>query len=581
MSLFSTMNVASKGLHASQIAMGVAGQNITNADVKGYSRKRVNLAADYQRSERFGQMGFGVQVLNITRLRNEYIDSQIRRQSHELGKNVAVDYALESMENILLEPSDTGILEYINKFFDSWENLANNPADLAARTMMQTNTNMLTSAFHNAALELETLKNTRNQEMVSLVHKINTIASDIFNLNSEISIVELSGNSANDSKDRRDQLMRDLSELIDFDSFTAPDGQVTITVDGNILVSPVSVNTLEVYEDRTTRSDDNSGYHQYGIRMSKGRNPVNPKGGQIKGVMIARDEMIPKYEKQLNELAKALITKVNDIHKRGYNIRGFTGFDFFDPTCLDAKTIKLSASIATDVGNIAASRGGSFQHCYSPTLPDNKGLIIPAGTHDYGVAAMQLSKTKGEIWDELLGDPSSDRATNIKHGSVTVMIQGGPQDGLFLLEGTDYHIDYNTGTIQMLNGIFDAENLIVDFEYSAGSFPGTGNNENAILLGQLRTQLTMNESALGDPSSTFDQYYSSMIADLGLDRTKTLADIRTREYLIEEYDTQQDSVAGVSLDEEMADLIKYQYTYQAAARIFTTVQAMLDVLLNI
>jgi len=583
MSLFSAMNVANKGLHASQIAMGVAGQNITNADVKGYSRKRVNLAADYQKSERFGQIGFGVQVVNISRLRNEYIDSQIRRQSHEFGKSVAIDYALESMENILLEPSDTGVLEYMNKFFDSWENLANNPEDLAARTMMMTNTNILTSAFRNAALELETLKNTRNQEIVALVDKVNTLAADIFNLNGEISIVELGGNFANDSKDRRDQLMRELSELIDFESFTSPDGQVTITVDGNILVSQVSVNKIEVYEDKATRTTDNSGFHQYGIRMSKGKNPINPKGGQIKGNMVARDEMIPKYEAHLDELAKALVTKVNEIHRTGYNIRGFTGFDFFDPTGLSAKTMKISPSISTDVNNIAVSRGGSFQNCTSNgTLPNDRGLSLPAGSHNYGIDALQLSTNLGVVWNESLpGHNASNKATNIAHGSVTVMIQGGPQNGMFLLEGTDFHIDYSAGTIQMLNSIFDAENLIVDFKYSVGSFPGIGNNENAILLGQLRKELTMNESALGTPSSTFDQYYSSMIADLGLDRTKTLADIRTREYLIEEYDTQQDSMAGVSLDEEMADLIKYQYTYQAAARIFTTVQAMLDVLLNI
>jgi len=579
MSLFSAMSVANKGLHASQIAMGVAGQNITNADVKGYSRKRVNLAADYQRSERFGQMGFGVQVINISRLRNEYIDSQIRRQSHELGKSVAIDYALESIENILLEPSDTGILEYMNRFFDSWENLANNPEDLSARTMMLTSTNILTSAFRNASLELETLKNTRNQEVVALVDKINVLAADIFNLNGEISIVELSGNSANDSKDRRDQLMRELSELIDFESFTSPDGQVTITVDGNILVSQVSVNRIEAYEDKTTRNAENTGYHQYGLRMSKGRNQINPKGGQISGAIIARDVMIPKYEKQLDELAKALVTKVNDVHQRGFNIRGFTGFNFFDPTGLDAKSIKVSPSISTDVGNIAASRGGSFEPCTAPA-PRNFGVLIPTGTHDYGTSgALALSKTLGVVWNASL--PSNQKATNIAFGSVTVKIEGGSQHGMNLIEGFDFHIDYNAGTIQMLNNIYDGEDIVVDFKYSTGTSPGIGNNENAILLGQLRRELTMNESALGNPSSTFDQYYSSMIAELGLDRTKTLADIRTREYLIEEYDTQQDSIAGVSLDEEMADLIKYQYTYQAAARIFTTVQAMLDVLLNI
>jgi len=91
----------------------------------------------------------------------------------------------------------------------------------------------------------------------------------------------------------------------------------------------------------------------------------------------------------------------------------------------------------------------------------------------------------------------------------------------------------------------------------------------------------MNNSIFGEPTATFTQFYGSMTAELGLNRKEAMANISTREYLIEQYDTHQDSIAGVSLDEEMANLIKYQYTYQAAARIFTTAQSMLDILMNI
>lgn len=101
MSLFSVMNVANKALSASQLAMDVASQNIANAGVQGYSRKRVNMTADYHKNPAFGQVGFGVSVLNITRIRNEYIDGQIRRQSHELGKQAAIDYTLEDRKSVV------------------------------------------------------------------------------------------------------------------------------------------------------------------------------------------------------------------------------------------------------------------------------------------------------------------------------------------------------------------------------------------------------------------------------------------------------------------------------------------------
>ncbi|NLE00364.1 MAG: flagellar hook-associated protein FlgK, partial [Fibrobacter sp.] len=127
MGLFSVLNVATRGLSASQLAMDVAGQNISNADVKGYSRKRLNLNADYRYDSSFGQMGMGVEVLNIERMRNTFIDEQIRRQNQEIGTYDEINYTLESIENIFTEPNDTGILHFIDQFFDSWQNLANNP----------------------------------------------------------------------------------------------------------------------------------------------------------------------------------------------------------------------------------------------------------------------------------------------------------------------------------------------------------------------------------------------------------------------------------------------------------------------
>jgi flagellar hook-associated protein 1 FlgK len=562
----------------------------------------------------------------------------------------------------------------MNKFWDSWENLANNPSDLAARTALRSNANMLTDVFHNIASELETLKATRNQEMVSVVDKINTIAMEIFGLNSEISLVQLQGQMQNDSMDRRDQLMSELSELVDFESQSSPNGETTISVGGNLLVSPISVNRIEIFEDATTRTSPDANYHQFGIRMEKGKNQIIPRGGQLAGLIISRDETIPAMQAQLDELAKGLVTAVNAQHKLGFNLDGFVGFDFFDPTGLTAKDIKLSAAVRTNVHNIAAAGGAAapmrvsmeraFQREMFPSPlqltkdglktnvfrkesmngvsdanmfagtgfqltrngnpavnigPDNMSITVrdtvsggapitlDEGTHfninrSTGIITMISPAADGfnaanfefdidfEYWS-VGGDP----ANNIVAGSVTVKaLSTGTVGETILQENVHYKVNYALGQIEMLEFLPDRTTpnpflnatpsfeFVIDFSYSQGAgFTGIGNNENAIAISELRKALTMSEGIMGGKTSTFDQFYGSAIADLGLQRKESMANIDTREYLIGQYDAHQDSIAGVNPDEEIANLIKYQYTYQAAARIFSTAQSMLDILMNL
>jgi flagellar hook-associated protein 1 FlgK len=572
MSLFSMMNVANRALFASQIGMDVTSQNIANVDTPGYSRKRMNLTAEYHKHANFGQFGFGVQVTNITRIRNEYLDQQIRRQSHELGKNQAIDYALESLENILQEPYSTGILEYMNKFFDSWENLVNNADEVSARTAVRTNASMLVEVFNNIGAEIDKLKRDQNSEIEAVVNQINNIAKDLFQLNSEIAAVEITGNSANDSKDRRDLLLRDLSELIDFDTLSDANGQITILINGNILISPVSINPIEIYEDFNTRINADEGFSQFGIRMSKGRNPINPLGGKLKGLFIARDEAIPKFENQLNELVKTFVTAINDQHKIGFNLNGHTGFNFFDPEGLTLRNIKLSTAVSTDVINIAAARGGNSITNVTNEL--SLGLTLAGG-------AVNLSRIGV---DPTITPPTLDeRAVNLVSGSVKVTT-GASGSGVVLRENIDYKIDYVYGTIELLSvasPTYENIPLYVSFDYSTGNFSGASDNLNAVAISDLRKKLTMAADGIGEPTVSFDEFFSSTIAELGLDRNESTANIKTREYLIEQYDTHQDAIAGVQLDEEMAEMIKYQYTYQGAARIMNAAQAMLDVLMNL
>jgi len=558
MGLFGVLNIGTRALFASQLAMDVAGQNISNADVEGYSRKRLNLNPDYRYDSTFGQMGMGVEVVNIERMRNEFIDIQIQRQNQEVGQFEEIDYTMESIENILNEPGDTGLLNYIDQFFDSWQNLSNNPSDISARNMVKTNTEILTDVFHNVSGELVDLRQTRNEEIEQRVEKVNLICSDIFNLNLEIAAVELSNQNANDSRDKRDTLLKELSKIIDINVVENDLGQVTVTTSGSIVVSPASYQKLELVP-RIYNLSDGTARTEVGIRFANSKLLYDPDGGQIKGLLESRDEIIPEYQEKLDKLALLIVEKVNDVHKTGYSLSGFTGMSFFDETTTGALDIAISASIKSDVRNIAAASGGE-------THPAEQNTIL-AAAYDFGDNPVQLYR-----------DPTMlplVNARNIVQGTVVVSTAS-----LTLREGTDYHIDYTTGTLQMLHNAYDGEDLNVDFEYRTGGFKGPGDNANALSIAQLRTKLTMQPDVLGDPTVTFAQYYSSVIGVLGLNRNEATSNLETRQFLVEQYESQQDAIAGVSLDEEMANIVKYQHTYQAAARIISVANEMLDVLMN-
>lgn len=561
MGLFSLLNIGTRGLTASQLGMDITGQNISNADVEGYSRKRLNASADYRWDANHGQMGFGVEIVNIERVRNTFIDQQIRLQSQEVGRYKEIDHTLESIENIYTEPSDTGIMHFIDNFFDSWENLSNNPADIAARTIVKSNGEILSNIFNNLSSELRDLRSTRNDEIGSRVAHVNEIIQEIFNLNREISVVEIGNQNANDSRDKRDLQLKELSKLIEITVVENDRGQVTVTTGGNIIVSPVDIQELEITSTTYTRTDGTN-YADIGIRFSTSKKTYNPTGGEIKGLMESRDVYIPEYEAWLDSLAMGLVNGINAQHAQGFNIMGYNGFAFFDQQTTGASDIKLSASILSDVKNVAAALAQS-------TRPATTN-VTAAGVLDFG-NTYQLTNDGNPSTGAL--DP--DNSKNLVQGTVIVSI-----GGTTLVENVDYNVNYTTGVIQMLHNGYNGNSVSIDFDYNTGDFAGPGDNANAIEIAKLRHEMTMEPDALGNPTATYDQFYSSFIGRLGFARTEAQANLETREYLVEQYEAHQDSIAGVSLDEEMAELIKYQHTYQACARIISTANTMLDTLIN-
>lgn len=567
MGLNAALGIGVRGMMAAQMGMDITSQNISNVNTEGYSRKMLTLTSDTRYDELYGQMGFGAEVSNIRRMRDEFVDTQIQAQTYAKGYYSEVDNALERIENIFTEPQETGLSTYMEQFWNSWADLSSNPTDFGSRSAMQANAQVLIDAMHNVQTELRALQSSRNDLIQQKTGELNELLKEVYNLNNEIRQVEIGKNQANDSRDQRDQLLKEISKLVQIDSFEDETGAVTITSSGYMLVSPVNFSQLEIFTtsfqnaDGTTRLD-------YGMRMANSKKEFVPQNGELKGVFTARDETVVYYMDKMDEFAAGLVTHVNELHASGYDLNGFTGANFFDPSRITAADISLSAAVRQDVRNIAAAIGGTD---VADTTVISAGDIGSAATYDYGVAI------------PLDGVTSAVQNDDIVQGTVTVT-----HNGNVLTEGAgnDYVIDYINGTITFLStsaaNIQDpnTNDITIEYRYNVSGSKGPGDGSNALAISQLRYQVTMNQNYMGEYTSTYNDFYEGMMGTLGIERNETIANVESRDYLIRYLEKQQDAVAGVSLDEEMANLVKFEHAFSASARVITVVDEMIETILQ-
>ncbi len=562
MGLTDVLGIGVRGMAAAQLGLDVTGQNISNANTEGYSRKVLTLSADARMDQVFGQMGFGVEVESITRVRNSFLDEQIQNQLESKGYYEIINSALERVENTFTEPQDTGIGHYLDQFWNSWQDLANNPSDYGSRSVVQSNAQVLVDVLHNVAGELRGIRDSQNTLIESKVKRINEVIKEIYNLNQEIRSVEITSQKANDSRDQRDQLLKELSQYIDVNTIEDANGAITVTSGGFMLVSPVNFSQLEA-TTTTFQNADGTSRLDVGVAMADSHKVFTPIDGELKGLFTVRDETIPFYQNQLDELARVLVEKVNEIHESGYDLNGLTGTSFFNPQKTHATDIELSAAIKQSVLNIAAASGGT-------SIPDT--TVLAAGS----VAAI------GTAYD-LIGTSSGIQNQNIAQGTLTVTYD--PLGTPVTLEegaGKDYIVDYINGTITFLNPAYapNAADIRVAYNHQVNGSKGPGDGSNALAIAQLRQRSTMSENHMGEATVTFGAFYGGIIGTLGIERNEADANVNSRDTLIRYLNKQQDSIAGVSLDEEMANMVKFQHAFSAAARIISVVDEMIQTLIQ-
>ncbi len=347
MSLFFGINIAVKGMMVNQTALNVTSHNIANTNTEGYSRQRVNMAASYPISGMVnsGQLGTGVDIAEISRVRQEFLDYQARKENANLENQTAIYDTLQLVETVFMEPSENGFNQQLEDFWNAWQELSKTPESSPARTVLKEAAVSLTDTFRHMSRQLNDIKDDIQSQIQLIVDQVNTISEGIVRLNEQIVNVTISGENANDLMDKRDLALDQLAALglISISPSVDANGKVTGAIEVKLgefsLVDADGAHPIT--SDALTSLEDG---------LADGR----LAGLMHVGSELDKSNVVQFYIDKLDTLAVGIANGINEIHKTGMDLYKDTGKVFF--WCSGAADMQVHPDIENDVSKIAAAQ---------------------------------------------------------------------------------------------------------------------------------------------------------------------------------------------------------------------------------
>ncbi|MCW3488757.1 flagellar hook-associated protein FlgK [Dethiobacter alkaliphilus] len=487
MSTFFGLNISRLGMMAQQKALEVTSHNIANANTPGYSRQVAHMGTTTPLSYPQGQgmLGSGVLVDEVARVRNSFLDSQIRKENQTLAKWETRNYFLGQIETVFMEPSETGFNKTLSRFFDSWQELSLNPEGSPARAALIENSNAFVNSVHHTYEQLKTIRSDMSEQITMKVDEVNTLAEQIKDLNRQITTLTAKGDTPADLLDRRDLLLDDLSEIIEFDTVFTPSGSVNLYLGGRALVYENTANKLATAPGG---NDEHTGWPlSPKIVWERDDREVKMQNGQLAGIIETRDVSLKQYMEDFESMIWGVVNAVNLTHTQGMDLHGERGGEYFTFTGDHLETLQVSEDIKKEPSRIAAA-------LYPDPEPDQVYAAPGDGSNAVNIAQLRQGK---------------------------ISIDTDPETSL-------------------------QERVTLDPE-------GT---------------------------TTFEHFYRDNIARIGVDTQESDRMAQNQASLLAMLGQRKDSISGVSLDEEMANMVQFQLAYQASARVITTFDDIYDTLIN-
>lgn len=539
---FLGLSTALSGLFANQRSLGIVSHNIANANTEGYSRQVMNTKA-YQPQilpGGFGTLGVGVDVTAVKQIRDNYLDYKMRVETSVKGEWDARSSVLTELEGIFNEPSDSSIAELLDQYYESLQSLQKNPENLTARTLVRQNTIALSEGVRRISTMLKNLQADLNYQFQSAVGEVNSYAEQIAKMNEAIYKAELEGGIANDLRDQRNVLVDKLSELVNVEYYEDEQNRFFVLVGGQQLVAHFRTDKLELVP-RASKLNEDDDEQIMDVQWATG-NKLNVSSGKLKGLREVRDNLdgdkkgIPYYVNKLNEFIDTFTNTFNSIHEKGYGLDGSTGNYMFTINNMSTQDYK--------------------DHLLTKGLNGLPATEVTSAVMD-GVMALPENEREGQINKNI----KSLLANNPSYASKAVRMIDGKYYVVDRMKASEVTVARD---LEDLNKIGAATRL--------EDIPGDG----TAILRLIETRHNVRLYEWGAP----EDFVKSLVSNLGVDAAESNRNATNSKLLVNEYSTARDSIMGVSLDEEMANMIKFQTAYNANARMVNVFDEMLDLVVN-
>jgi flagellar hook-associated protein 1 FlgK len=538
LSLLNLFDIAKSAIFASQTALTVTSHNISNVNTPGFTRREAVFAVNPV-SLSGNLLGSGVTISGIKRYYDQFIQTQLLGQYQNYGRSSALNQTLSQIEQIFNEAKNIGMAVPLTDFFNAWQDVATNPEGFVQRSVLLQKADSLVLAIKRMERGIEENLESINENIDNTAERINSIASEIATINGKITMVEAGSEagSAHDLRDERDVLMNELATLVDFSSYEDENGSITIMVGMRNLVSGETSNSIST---RINEEGDKDLYLD-GINITE-----NITKGQLGGFLSVRDTIRTNSLYGLRRLTASIIQEINILHRAGYALDGTTENDFFAPLELSVKDFSSGANMTASITD------------FSQLTLDEYSIQFDSDSNYYVYNNLTGSLVTSGAY--VSGDP-------IDFNGIEVVITGtvNPDDEFTVSPLTDV--------------IKNLEVAITDQRKIAAASSDTalpGDNSNALLIAQLSENTISN---LGD--TTFFDYYEGLVSTIGTMSRAASDSFTFDDNLLSELNIKRESLSGVSLDEEAANLIRFQRSFEAGAKMIQVTDELLETLISL
>ncbi|MDR2793039.1 MAG: flagellar hook-associated protein FlgK [Treponema sp.] len=623
-STFTGIEIGKRAVNANAQAINTTGHNLSNASTEGYSRQRIEFSAfdpiylpGLNREQTAGQIGQGVVIQRIERARDQLLDRRIAVQAGNEGYWSTRDPYVRMLEQVYLEPGENSIRSKMDSFWDSWQELAVYPSDTAPRNAVIERGRTLVDAVHERYGSLKGLQDMVDEDITLRIQQVNKLSREIAGLNHDIQRIQAQGDNPNDLLDRRDLLVDRLSSYIDITIDSRDPDEYMVHTAGMVLVQG-SIGRQFALEPAPALPDGAQGYSQ--ITWADTGENIYFRGGSVAALVDLRDDAIQQEIQTLDSMTIHFIDLVNEVHRNAYGLNGSTGQDFFtehrfvtnvngnydrngdgeyDSTYLfringvnkleEQEQIGLEGAITLSAGDATVD----VRYYPTDTVTEvisrinNSGADVTARLNRDGFLTLKGTPTGSADTPDFVIRHIEDSGhflagyAGVLNGSgVEGAYDWNQADAIGALRGSV--ADFSTAPIAHPSGWIEVNSALVKDPAAVaagfgenGRAANAGNGEAALAIASIR-----NTEVMVGKQGAFDDYFADAVGRVGILGEQSGRMLETQNLIMKQLNDMRQSVSGVNIDEELANLLKYQHSYEAAARYINTVNSMLDVLIN-